>query len=212
MAGERLIPRTIEGQIVYTSQKGSIEVISGCMFSGKSEEEVRRIKRAAYGKENVQVFKPQIDNRYNPNAVSSHNGDCFSATLVDHEHPEQILYKLNGMASVVAIDEGQFFGKELINVAKELADQGVRVIIAGLDTDFRGEPFGPIPALIAIAEKHDKLHAICMICGDEANRTQRLVNGQPANYNNPIIMVGAQEAYEARCRHCHEVPGRPNNI
>ncbi len=187
---------------------GRIEVICGSMFSGKSEELIRRVRRAEIARQTVQVFKPSIDNRYGLDSVNSHDGRATQAIAI--ERAEQILDFLNEDTTVVAIDEAQFFDEALVEVCRLLADRrGIRVIVAGLDLDFRGEPFGPMPALIAQAEQVDKLHAICVVCGEEASRSQRLINGQPAHYNDPVILIGAKESYEARCRHCHEVPGRP---
>lgn len=187
--------------------RGRLEVICGSMFSGKSEELIRRVRRAEIARQTVQVFKPSIDNRYGEASVNSHDGRAADAIAV--QCARDILTQLKPETTVVAIDEGQFFDDELVLVCDELADRGIRVMVAGLDLDFRGEPFHPIPELAAQAEDIDKLHAICVVCGDEAARTQRIINGQPANYDDPIILVGAQEAYEARCRHCHEVPGKP---
>ncbi len=188
--------------------RGRVEVICGSMFSGKSEELIRRVRRAEIARQTVQVFKPSIDNRYGEASVNSHDGRAADAIAV--EHAADILTHLNPETTVVAIDEAQFFDDGIVKLCRDLADQrGLRVIIAGLDLDFRGEPFGPVPQLMAQAEEVDKLHAICVRCGDEASRTQRIINGKPANYDDPIILVGATEAYEARCRHCHEVPGRP---
>lgn len=186
---------------------GRLEVIVGSMFCGKTEELIRLVRRAKIAKQQVQVFKPAIDNRYSTEQVAAHNGSRIEATPVVTAH--EILALLNPDTTVVAIDEGQFFDGSIIDVIQELIDLGIRVILAGLDTDFRGEPFGVIPALMAEAEDVDKLHAICMVCGQPASRTQRLVNGKPANWNDPIIMVGASESYEARCREHHEVPGKP---
>ncbi len=187
---------------------GRIEVICGSMFSGKSEELIRRVRRAEIARQTVQVFKPSIDNRYGLDSVNSHDGRATQAIAI--ERAEQILDFLNEDTTVVAIDEAQFFDEALVEVCRLLADRrGIRVIVAGLDLDFRGEPFGPMPTLIAQAEQVDKLHAICVVCGEEASRSQRLINGQPAHYNDPVILIGAKESYEARCRHCHEVPGRP---
>ncbi len=188
--------------------RGRIEVICGSMFSGKSEELIRRVRRAEIARQTVQVFKPSIDNRYGLDSVNSHDGRATQAIAI--ERAEQILDFLNEDTTVVAIDEAQFFDEALVDVCRLLADRrGIRVIVAGLDLDFRGEPFGPMPILIAQAEQVDKLHAICVVCGEEASRSQRLINGQPAHYNDPVILIGAKESYEARCRHCHEVPGRP---
>jgi thymidine kinase len=183
---------------------GRIEVICGSMFCGKTEELIRRIRRAIIAKQKVQVFKPSIDNRYGIERITSHNGQNIEAVPVNHS--EDVMDKLQTDTTVVAIDEVQFFDHGIIAVADELASQGIRVILAGLDLDFRGEPFGPMPSLLCRAEEVTKLHAICVVCGEQASRTQRLVNGQPANYNDPIILVGAQEAYEPRCRDHHEVP------
>ncbi|WP_038070151.1 MULTISPECIES: thymidine kinase [Thermoanaerobacterium] len=183
---------------------GYIEVVTGPMFSGKSEELIRRIKRAKIARQKVQVFKPAIDDRYSIDKVVSHNGDNMHAIAI--VKASDILAYAEEDTDVFAIDEVQFFDSEIVDIVKEIADSGKRVICAGLDMDFRGEPFGPTPELMAIAEFVDKLTAICMKCGNPATRTQRLINGKPANYDDPIIMVGAKESYEARCRKCHEVP------
>jgi thymidine kinase len=157
----------------------------------------------------VQVFKPHIDIRYSTGQVASHNGTLRTAIPVESSADIEPLVKPD--TTVVAIDEAQFFDDGVVDLCKQLARRGVRVIVAGLDTDFRGEPFGPMPYLMSEAEMVDKLQAICVVCGAPASRTQRMINGQPANYNDPIIMVGAKENYEARCRHCHEVPGAPGS-
>ncbi len=183
---------------------GSIEVITGSMFSGKTDELIRRLRRATIARQKVQVFKPAIDNRYAEQKVTSHAGNDYDAIPI--QCSADILRLLDENATVVAIDEAQFFDPEIASVAQKLANQGTRVIVAGLDTDFRGEPFGPMPVLIAQAERVDKLHAICMVCGEDASRTQRLVNGSPARYHDPVVIVGASEMYEARCRAHHEVP------
>lgn len=183
---------------------GSIEVVCGSMFSGKTDELIRRLVRATIARQNVQVFKPAIDVRYAVEKVTSHTGANFDALPV--EKAADIRKHLAKGTTVVAMDEAQFFDEEIVDVAQELAAHGIRVIVAGLDMDFRGEPFGPMPTLMAKAEKADKLHAICMICGQEASRTQRLVNGKPARYDDPVVIVGASELYEARCREHHEVP------
>ena len=183
---------------------GSIEVVCGSMFSGKTDELIRRLVRATIAKQKVQVFKPAIDIRYAVEKVTSHAGSDFDATPV--KNSMDILVRIDKDTTVVGIDEAQFFDAEIVQVAVELAARGVRVIAAGLDMDFRGEPFGPMPVLMSMAESVDKLHAICMICGDEASRTQRLVNGKPARYDDPVVIVGASELYEARCRIHHEVP------
>ncbi|HEX6594793.1 MAG TPA: thymidine kinase [Bacillota bacterium] len=186
---------------------GWLEVICGSMFSGKSEELIRRLRRAQYGNLSVSVFKPSIDNRYANDSVVSHNGTSFIAQPV--QSAEEIIQQIDDSIDVVGIDEVQFFDEQIISVTDELANRGVRVIVAGLDTDFRGNPFGPMPKLIALSESVTKLNAICPVCGSPANRTQRLINGKPASYDDPIIMVGASESYEPRCRHHHEVPNKP---
>lgn len=183
---------------------GSIEVICGSMFSGKTDELIRRLVRATIAKQKVQVFKPAIDIRYAVEKVTSHAGSNYDALPV--QKAADIRSKLESDTTVVGIDEAQFFDAEIVQVAQELAARGIRVLVAGLDTDFRGEPFGSMPVLMALSEKVDKLHAICMVCADEASRTQRLVNGQPARYDDPVVIVGASELYEARCRQHHEVP------
>ncbi len=183
---------------------GSIEVVCGSMFSGKTEELIRRIKRANIARKRVQVFKPKIDNRYSEDEVASHAGMRSRAELVSNS--EEIAALLLDETEVIAIDEVQFFDAGVVGLCEQLAAAGKRVIVAGLDQDFRGEPFGPIPTLMAKAEAVDKLHAICVVCGAGASRTQRLINGRPASYHDPVIMVGAYERYEARCRHHHEVP------
>jgi thymidine kinase len=186
---------------------GSIEVITGSMFSGKTEELIRRLRRARIAKQNIQVFKPIIDNRYAVEKVKSHAGSEFEATPL--AHAAEILPLVKPETTVVALDEAQFFEPEIVEVARALAARGVRVIVAGLDQDFRGEPFGPMPQFFSLAESVDKLHAICAVCGDEASRTQRLINDEPASYDDPIVVVGASEMYEARCREHHLVPRRP---
>jgi len=183
---------------------GSIEVVCGSMFSGKTDELIRRLIRATIAKQKVQVFKPAIDVRYAVEKVTSHAGSDFDATPI--EKSTDILSKMDKDTTVVGIDEAQFFDPEIVQVAEALASRGIRVLVAGLDTDFRGEPFGAMPIFMAMAERVDKLHAICMVCGDEASRTQRLVNGKPARYDDPVVIVGASELYEARCRVHHEVP------
>ncbi|MBL0385409.1 thymidine kinase [Tumebacillus sp. ITR2] len=188
----------------FMNKPGWIEVICGSMFSGKSEELIRRVKRAKIARQSVQVFKPKIDDRYHQTAVVSHSGEKAEAYAV--ESVAEILALIEPEIEVIAVDEVQFFDREIIAVCQEWANNGIRVIVAGLDQDFRGEPFGPTPDFLAIAEYVTKLQAICTVCGNPANRNQRLINGEPAGFDDPIILVGAAEAYEARCRHCHEVP------
>ena len=183
---------------------GWVEVVCGSMFSGKTEELIRRVKRAMIAKQNVQVFKPNLDTRFVYQRVTSHGGADFEATPV--KQAADILKGLEPDTEVVAVDEAQFFDGSISEVCDELANRGLRVIVAGLDTDFRGEPFGPMPVLMAQAERVDKLQAICQRCGAPASRTQRLINGKPAAYDDPVILVGAAEVYEARCRVCHQVP------
>lgn len=182
---------------------GRIEVICGSMFCGKTEELIRRARRAMIAKQEVQVFKPSIDDRYGIERVTSHTGLVIEAQPISK--PSQILDHLNSTTTVVAMDEVQFFNESIVEIIEQLTAKGIRTILAGLDTDFRGEPFGAMPKLMCIAEEVTKLHAICVVCGEEACRTQRLVNGEPARYDDPIILVGAEEAYEARCRQHHVV-------
>lgn len=183
---------------------GRIELICGSMFSGKSEELIRRVKRATIARQQVQVFKPAIDTRFTEGRVNSHSGlsnDAYSVSCAG-----DIIKTLHPETTVVAIDEAQFFDPEIVGVVETLAARNIRVILAGLDLDFRAEPFGPMPALMCRAEEVVKLHAICVVCGELASRTQRLVDGNPARYDDPVIRVGASESYEARCRQCHTVP------
>lgn len=186
-------------------REGWIEVISGCMFAGKTEELIRRIKVLQYAKKNILVFKPMIDNRYSDMDVVSHAGTSVKSIAISKS--KEILEYVNDGTDVVAIDEVQFFDKDIVDICNRLADQGKRVMVAGLDMDFRGVPFGIMPELITYAEFVTKLTAVCTKCGAPATRTQRLVNGKPASYDDPIVLVGASESYEARCRHCHEVKG-----
>jgi thymidine kinase len=190
----------------FTSpDNGWVEVICGVMFSGKSEELIRRVRRAMIARKSVQVFKSHLDERYSGiYQVSSHDGRTTEAIPVDT--PEQIQRELKPETKVVAIDEAQFLDESIVALVTSLAARGKRVILAGTDTDFRGEPFGAMPQLLAIAEVVDKLHAICVRCGGPASRNQRLIGGKPARYDSPTIMVGSAESYEARCRHCHAVP------
>ena len=186
------------------SQNGWVEVICGSMFSGKSEELIRRVRRAQFAKQKIAVFKPKIDNRYSEEAVVSHNG----TTVIAHpiEKTEEMWSYIDDEYDLIAIDEAQFFGEDIIETVQKLADHGFRVILAGLDQHFKGVPFGPMPFLMAIAEQVTKLQAVCSVCGSPASRTQRLINGEPAKADDPVILVGASEAYEPRCRHHHYVP------
>ena len=186
------------------AKQGSLEVITGSMFCGKTDELIRRLRRAKIAKQKIQVFKPKIDTRYAEAKVTSHAGSEFEATAINKA--ADIRAQLEKDTTVVGIDEAQFLDAEIVAVVNYLANKGLRVIVTGLDTDFRGEPFGPMPNLTAQAERVDKLHAICMVCGQDASRTQRLVDDKPAHYNDPIVILGASELYEARCRAHHEVP------
>jgi thymidine kinase len=191
---------------MYSKPSGGwIEIVCGSMFSGKTEELIRRVRRAKIARQKVQVFKPAIDTRYADREVTSHNGLQVEAVPV--KNTAQVRDLIDQDTTVVALDEVQFFDDDVVELCEELADRGVRVIVAGLDMDFRGVPFGPVPALVARAENVQKLQAICVVCGGPASRTQRIINGQPAAYDDPVILVGADEAYEARCRGCHEVRG-----
>jgi len=172
---------------------GALIVITGSMFSGKTEELIRRVRRALYARRSVQVFKHAIDTRSGRTEIRSHNGVPHEATAVSTS--EELLEQVGGSTNVVAIEEAQFFD-----------DAGYEVVVTGLDMDFRGEPFGPMPRLLAEADEVVKLRAICARCGRDASRSQRLIDGRPAPVSAPIILVGAEESYEARCRHCHEVP------
>jgi len=187
---------------------GYIEVITGCMFAGKTEELIRRIKVLEYAKKKVQVFKPLVDNRYSENKIASHAGSQTDSIAI--ENAKDIFKYLEDDTDVVAIDEVQFFDEGIVSVCESLADQGKRVMVAGLDMNFRGEPFGVMPEMLTRAEFVTKLTAVCSACGGPATRTQRLVNGKPASYNDPLVLVGASESYTARCRHCHEVPDTPS--
>ena len=186
---------------------GLLEVVCGPMFSGKSEELIRRLRRAKIAKQQVLTFKHKIDNRHAIEYVVSHDGNKLSAQPLDNVQ-DILTIALDHNIDVIGIDEAQFFGNELVPVVCALVDAGKRVIAAGLDLDFRGAPFGCMPILMAIADKITKLQAICTECGVDAHFTQRLVNGSPARHNDPIILVGAQEAYQARCRGCYSIDKR----
>lgn len=180
--------------------RGWIEVVCGSMFSGKTEELIRRLKRARIARQQVEIFKPSVDNRYAATAVVSHDENAIPSIVVDAA--DQITL-LSGDAAVIGIDEAQFFGPELVGACEALARQGRRVIVAGLDQDFRGRPFGPMPALMAVAEYVTKLHAICVVCGAPANHSQRLVA------SDDRVLVGEKEAYEPRCRLHFEPAPKP---
>lgn len=180
----------------HLGRSGSVETIVGCMFSGKTEELMRLLRRAQYAKQRFQVFKPRIDDRYSKDHVASHNRALMASTVIDRA--DEIFRHLKPETQVVGVDEGQFFDQELVDVANELADRGLRVIVAGLDLDWKGEPFRPMPDLMAISERVTKLSAVCMTCGASASRTQRLA---PSAAD---VLVGDASTYEARCRACHE--------
>ncbi|AYU55744.1 thymidine kinase [Staphylococcus debuckii] len=186
-----------------TYHSGWIECITGSMFSGKSEELIRRLKRGIFAKQKVVVFKPTIDDRYHKEKVVSHNGNAIEA--INIQRAEEILEHDLSEVDVIGIDEVQFFENNIVDIAQDLAEQGHRVIVAGLDMDFRGRPFEPMPQLLAVSELVTKLQAVCAVCGAPASRTQRLINGRPAKADDPVIMVGADESYEPRCRAHHIV-------
>jgi thymidine kinase len=179
----------------YHARKGWIEVICGSMFSGKTEELIRRLKRAEYAKLKVEIFKPAIDTRYDETKVVSHDSNTIRSTPV--EASANILLLANDV-NVVGIDEAQFFDAELVNVCNELANNGIRVIVAGLDMDFQGKPFGPMPALLAVAEYVTKVHAICMYCGDIANHSHRLAA------SDKLVLLGETDSYQPLCRNCYK--------
>ncbi len=186
------------------TRDGWLEVICGSMYAGKTEELLRRIRRLEFAKKSVLVFKPKIDNRYSDTEVVSHNNTRTKSVSITSS-TEVMKYVDQFKPYAVAIDEVQFFDQGIVKVCEDLAKMGKRVIVAGLDTDFRGEPFGVMPELLARAEYVSKLNAICQVCGGIATRTQRLIDGKPAYDDDPIILVGATEKYEARCRHCHQI-------
>ncbi len=183
----------LENNAGQNERKGWIEVICGSMFSGKTEELIRRLKRAKFAKLKVEIFKPQIDNRYHEDEVVSHDRNSISSTAVPSS--SQIILLANGI-DVVGIDEAQFFDHEIVNVCNQLASQGVRVIVAGLDMDYMGKPFGPMPALLSTAEYITKVHAICVECGDLAHHSYRF------SQNNDLVLVGEQDSYKPLCRSC----------
>lgn len=183
--------------------QGKLEVICGSMFSGKTEELIRRLRRAEFARLRIQVFKHSLDNRATIEHLHAHSGDKLAALAADK--PEQILALTLVETQVIGIDEIQFFSTDIITIIQQLILQGKRVIVGGLDLDFRGIPFGCMPALLAIADTVTKLKAVCMVCGSDAHFTQRLVNGTPAKSSDPLIVIGAQECYQARCRSCYAI-------
>ena len=190
--------------MVENRKFGWIECICGSMFSGKSEELLRRIKRGVIEKQKVLLFKPSIDNRYDENRVSTHNGNSYDSISIE-KSSDILNFVKDTNYDIIGIDEIQFFDNDIVKIINKLADDGIRVIVAGLDMDFKAEPFHPMPEIMAISEMVTKLHAVCNKCGKEASRSQRLINGKPAKYDDPIVVIGASESYEARCRHCHEI-------
>ena len=199
-----------EERMYHQYREGYIEVICGCMFAGKTEELIRRINVLSYAKQKILVFKPKIDDRYSEIEIASHSGRKVPCFAIDD--PEEILDKVTDDVQVVAIDEVQFFNSKIVDVCEYLADKGVRVMVAGLDKDFRGEAFGVMPELLTKGEFVTKLTAVCAKCGSPATRTQRLVDGKPASFDDPVVLVGAVDHYEPRCRHCHEVVNKPIKI
>lgn len=187
------------------TNSGWVEVITGCMFSGKTEELLRRLRRAEIAGQGVAAFTPAIDDRFGTATIGSHVGRRIEAVVVDTEDPLPGMHEALNGESVVAVDEANFFSGALLDACDELADEDRRVVVSGTDQTFRGEPFDPLPALIATAEYVDKLRAICTVCGEPTTRNQRLIEGEPAHYDDPTILVGAEESYEARCRSCHTI-------
>ena len=192
-----------------TYHSGWVETITGSMFSGKSEELIRRLRRGIYAKQKVVVFKPTIDDRYHKEKVVSHNGNEIEA--INISTAREIFNQELDDVDVIGIDEVQFFDNGIVNIVETLAEKGHRVIVAGLDMDFRGEPFEPMPKLLAVSERVTKLQAVCAVCGSSSSRTQRLINGKPAKIDDPIILVGANESYEPRCRAHHIVAPSEND-
>lgn len=180
----------------YAKKAGSIEVICGSMFSGKTEELIRRLKRAQFANQKVEIYKPAVDVRYSEDQVVSHDSHTIPSTPIDT--PASMLL-LSADVEVVGIDEAQFFDSTLVEVAQELANRGIRVIVAGLDTDFSGKPFGPMPALMAVAEDVQKVHAICVKCGSIANHSHRL------SQSEQLVVLGEKDLYEPLCRHCYNL-------
>ena len=187
-----------------------LEVITGCMFSGKTEELIRRLVRVRIAKGHILLMKPTIDDRYDKNSVMTHYGRAFDAHLLEpgSETIEGLIASVGESAlddaTVVAFDEGNFFGEKLPHLCQQLVARKKRVLVAGLDLTFAEEPFGPMPTLMALADRVDKLQAVCVRCGAAASRSQRLIDGHPAPTDGPVIVVGGAETYEARCRNCYE--------
>ena len=196
------------GKIMFQNfDDGYIEVVCGPMFAGKTEELIRRIKRLEYAKQSYIIFKPKIDGRYGDNVIQSHNNNRREAVNIEKAR-EIYTHLKDKTVEVIIIDEAQFFDEELPDVVDDLADQGYRVIVGGLDRNFRGEPFGTMPEILALAEVVTKLTAICPVSGKPATRTQRIIDGKPAHYNDPLVLIDAEESYEPRSRAQHIVPGK----
>lgn len=193
---------------------GSLEVICGSMFSGKTEELIRLVRRAEYAKQKTLTIKHKLDDLRKESFVAAHSGKSHKAHSIANKIDDfrNILVLADDEVSVVALDEVQFFPRDILAVIQELVMRGKRVIAAGLDLDFRGEPFGIVPTLLALADKITKLTAICVKCGKEGHHTQRIINGEPANYDDPVIMIGSEEYYEARCRQCFVIQGPEKRI
>lgn len=194
--------------------RGRLEVICGSMFSGKTEELMRRLKRSEHARQGVLTIKHQIDNRSHSATIMSHNGHHRNALPIDgiNVGVDKILELTDNNIDVIGIDEVQFFPNRILDIICQLVDEGKRVIVAGLDLDFRGEPFGIMPLLLAIADEVTKLKAICVICAHDAHHSQRIVNGLPARYDDSLILVGASECYQARCRNCYQIDKKPQLI
>jgi thymidine kinase len=197
MTIDQLPMTNIEPPHSLPKNTGWIEVIAGCMFSGKTEELIRRLRRAQIAKQNVKIFKPEIDTRYSGNSIVSHNEQSLPSVIIKNINE---VIELSKDAQVIGIDEGQFFSPDIVEVCNTLANKGKRVIVAGLDQDYRGVPFEPMPQLLAIAEYITKTLAICVVCGNPADKTQRKTS------SSARVIVGAADIYEARCRNCHYIP------
>lgn len=195
---------SIEFVVYEPAHHGRVEVISGCMFAGKTEELLRRLRRAEIASQEISIFTPDIDDRFGQHNIGSHSEQTRAATVVDSENPREIRNATN--FDVVGIDEANFFDDSIVDIVESLADNATRVIICGTDQTFRGEPFNPLPELMAVADDVAKLRAVCSLCGRQATRNQRLIDGEPAHANSPTLKVGGEESYQARCRHCHSVP------
>ncbi|MBY0110275.1 MAG: thymidine kinase [Candidatus Babeliaceae bacterium] len=188
---------------MHNVSKGTLEVICGSMFSGKSEELIRRIRRAEFAQQHVQVFKHSLDTRKTIEHINAHSGYKYPATAAESAHA--IKESLLPETYIIAIDEIQFFDENIVPLCMELIGQKKRVIVAGLDLDFRGLPFGKMPELLSLSDNVTKLKAVCNNCGADAHHTQRLVSGKPADFNDPLIQIGAEDCYQARCRNCFEI-------